>query len=384
MSKKALPGRVVGLASVAAAVLVLGACSSSGPGAGSSSSGSPSSGGGSSSSGGSSSGATGGSWTAQEVAAATGAHKVTPLFAVPKSLPKKYRLAFLNDGKSLSFFASWSAGMNDAAKFYGVSLDEADLNFHYENELSLYQQLAVKQPDVVGANVMNEPVYQAITKNGSKLVMIDGKFNNVPNFGVSDVEVGQLSATTVEQPVKARLAGDWKGRHVMLVSVSAPNCTPCDTRAKAANSAAATGLGLTAADTTILTPPGQDPTSAAQSTFTDFLTSHPDQAVVLVYGGDESAVGALNAARAAGRSKDVLVLSNGGDETARKALRDPANATMLVGSVDYQPYSEGWNWVEAAIATAMGQSFDAYQVTRVLTPQNVDGYYPNDAKTGSN
>jgi len=91
-------------------------------------------------------------------------------------------------------------------------------------------------------------------------------------------------------------------------------------------------------------------------------------------------IGAVNAAKAAGRGGDVLAITNGGDEAARAAVRDPSNAGILVGSIDYQPYAEGWNFIEAAIATAMGQQFNTFSVDRVLTAQNVDSFYPNDKK----
>src|ERR1700754_3117980 len=202
----------------------------------------------------------GGTFTAAEVAAGSGAYKVKPLFEVPKKLPKKYRFAFLNNGKSNALFATWSQGMTDAAKFYGVDFEDVDLDFKYENLLSAYQQLAVKQPDVVGAKTMNSAVYDRITKDNSKIVMIDGTFENVPHFGVPDEQVGQLAIKQLEEPAKAKLQGEWKGRKVLVAGMTAPNCTPCDTRVKAAFAQAKTDLGVADGDTFMLTPPGQDPT----------------------------------------------------------------------------------------------------------------------------
>ena len=86
----------------------------------------------------------------------------------------------------------------------------------------------------------------------------------------------------------------------------------------------------------------------------------------------------MTAAKAANRSADILAVTNGGDAAARAALRDKSNAGILVASIDYQPYAEGWNFIEAAIATAMGQKFDTFKVDRVLTAANVDSFYPND------
>ncbi|WP_432970466.1 sugar ABC transporter substrate-binding protein [Dactylosporangium sp. CA-233914] len=320
----------------------------------------------------------GATYTAAEVAAATGTYKVRPLFAVPKKLPKRYRFAFLSPGLSYPYFATWSQGMKDAAKFYGVDLDEADLNFKYDTELNAYQQVAVKQPTVIGSGQMNDATYNAAKRDGAKIVMIDGSFKDVVHFGVDDEQVGKLAIDTMADQAKAKMTGAWKGRNVLVAGITAASCTPCDTRVKASFADAETKLGIPAANTTMLTPPSQDPTSSAASTFTDFLTAHPHDTVLVVSYGDEPVIGAINAAKAAGRKDDVLAVSNGGDSAARIALRDPSNAGILVAAVDYQPYAEGWNWIEAAIATTMGKPLAPYVVDRVLTAANVDQFYPND------
>jgi ABC-type sugar transport system substrate-binding protein len=316
--------------------------------------------------------------TAAEVASATGTFKVKPLFAVPKTLPKKYRLAFLNPGLSYPFFATWSEGMKAAAKYYGVDLDEADLNFKYDTQLDQYKQLAVKMPDVVGSQPMNDATYNQARQDEVRLVLIDGSFKDVPRFGVDDAQVGALAVDTMTAAAKAKMSGAWEGRKVLVAGLTSPSCGPCDARVKAAFAKAESALGIPAANTTMLTPQGQDPTTSAGSTFNDFLTAHPDDAVLIVSYGDEPVIGAINAAKAANRDGDILAVSNGGDTAARLALRDPSNSGVMVGAVDFQPYAEGWNWVEAAIATAMGQPFEEFAVGRVLTAANVDQFYPED------
>src|SRR5882762_2247167 len=89
-----------------------------------------------------------------------------------------------------------------------------------------------------------------------------------------------------------------------------------------------------------LSPPGQDPTTSAGSTFTDFLTAHPNDAVLVVSYGDEPVIGSINAAKAANRGGDILAVSNGGDTAARLALRDSSNKDILLAAVDFQPYAE--------------------------------------------
>lgn len=361
--------KIIVLLSALALTVTAAACSSSS---------SSSSAGGSANSG--SSASDGVTYSPAQVAAATGTYKVVPIFAVPKTLPEHYTFAFLNPDLNYPYFAIWSQGMQAAAKFYGVTLDQADLGLKYDTELAAFQQVVIKNPSVIGSNPMNEATYNAATKDGVKIVLIDGTYKNVPHFGVSDQQVGKLSVDSIATQVEAKMSGAWNGRKVDVVGMSEPSCSPCDARVQAALGEAEAKWNTPAADTFRLVPQGNDPRTSAQAAFTDFLTAHPHDAIVIVYGDDESVVGAVDATKANHRNADVVALSNGGDTTARQALRDPSNAGILLGSVDYQPYAEGWNWIEAAIATEMGKSFGTYNVDRVLTPQNVNQYYPNDTK----
>lgn len=323
--------------------------------------------------------AEGGTWSAEEVAEATGARAVVPLFAVPKDLPD-LQLGFANPGLSYPFFAEWSAGMHDAAEFYGVQLDEVDLAFKYETAMSAYEQLSVKQPAVIGGGggALNAAVVSAATANGTDVVVIDGAVDGAQDFGVSDTEVGSLAVTTVTDAVEERLAGDWAGRELFIAGISAANCPPCDTRIRQSFEDAAAAWAIAEDHQIRLEPTGTDPTNNAADTFTDFLTAHPDAVTIVVSYGDAPVVGAINAAKSADRSGDILAVASGGDASGRAALRDPDNAGVLIGAIDFQPYSAGWNWVEAAIATNLGEDFGEYEVTRVLTAENVDEFYPDD------
>ena len=335
--------------------------------------------GGSSSSGSGANSASGATYTAAEVAGGSGVNKVVPLFAVPKSLPS-LRLAFINPGLNEPFFAAWNQGMQAAAKFYKVQLDIADDNLTYDDTLSKWQQLAVKSPDVLGggAGAMNAPTVSGASAAKVPVVLIDQTQAGTKSFGVPDQQAGQLAMQTLTNPIKQKMAGPWKGKTLYVVGITAPQCTPCVARIEASFALARSTFNIPASQTVQISQQATDPTVGSQQVFTDFLTAHPNDVVAVVSYGDETVVGAVHGAKAAGRSADVLAVSDGGDLAARQALRDPTLNTMFIASVDFQPYAEGWNWVEAAIATHLGKPFSQYKISRVLTPSNVNTYYPAD------
>ena len=90
---------------------------------------------------------------------------------------------------------------------------------------------------------------------------------------------------------------------------------------------------------------------------------------------DEAGVGALQAVKAAGRAQDTLMVSLGADELGRDTMRNDKDG-VYVAMVDFNPWAEGWCWVEAAIAIAEGEKFSAYLTSRIVTPENIDQLFP--------
>jgi len=318
-----------------------------------------------------------GTWTAAEVLDGSGGRVAAPLFAVPKNV-ESYEFAFLNPGLSVPTFKDWQTGVQDAADFYGVKITQTDLDLKYENALTSYGTVAVKSPVIVGsgAGAANAALLSGVEADGAKLVLIDQDLEGAPSFGVDNATTGEIGGQFLVEAAQGRIDSDWAGKNVVYVGISAASCEPCDVRVQKGGDVVADALSLTSEPGFLLPDPGT--ADQAQIVFTDYLTAHPDDVFVVLGFGDGAAVGALNALKAADRLDDAVVGSLGGDISGRTALRDPSNAKAFVGALDFNPYQEGWNWVEAAIATQLGKSFATYDASTVLTPANVDDFYPND------
>ncbi len=173
-----------------------------------------------------------GTFTAEDVKTAVKPYDVKPVYDVPKNLPKRYKLAFINPDKANPFFQTWSQGMKAAAKFYGVDFTDVDSATKYDTQTSALTQLLVQQPDVVGAHPGNPVMAKRAKKEGLPFLTIDNAVPGNPNtIGVPDAEVGKMAGDIVGKAAKQRIDdGRWKGKKIVYLGLTATPCDPCDKR----------------------------------------------------------------------------------------------------------------------------------------------------------
>jgi len=112
------------------------------------------------------------------------------------------------------------------------------------------------------------------------------------------------------------------------------------------------------------------------------LQQVPRRRTLLMGINDEVVLGALRAFEEAGRSNLCLAVSHGGSPEARRELRLPHS--RLVASVAFFPERYGENLVHLALDILNKKPTPpaVYMPVQVLTPQNVDEYYPQDVFAG--
>ena len=85
-------------------------------------------------------------FTPDEVMAASDPWECGSVYRVPKDAAGT-KLAFINPGPADPYVAAWSAGMKDAAEFYGVELKEGFLgNYDYAKLIDTYNTLERVRP----------------------------------------------------------------------------------------------------------------------------------------------------------------------------------------------------------------------------------------------
>src|SRR4029453_9737642 len=142
-------------------------------------------------------------WTPADVAKVAKANGVAPfdpVYAVPKTLAKKYKLAFINPDLSNPFFATWSKAMKAAAKFYGVTFVQGNAATKYDRETDIYDPLAAQKIDAVGAHPGNTVIAQKAKKAKTPFTTIDSVVTGAAHLGVPDVHAGTLAAQLLIPP----------------------------------------------------------------------------------------------------------------------------------------------------------------------------------------
>jgi ABC-type sugar transport system substrate-binding protein len=316
-----------------------------------------------------------GTFTAAEVETASDPWACEPVYDVPKPAPDT-KLAFINPGPADPFVAAWSAGMNDAAEFYGVEFKEAFLGgYDFAKIPDSYRSLTAFQPDVVGAladDSTGKALATAAEANGDEVLFLDTKIEGSADIGLLNEEAGQIMGQELVKSVEPLLEGEWKDRKIVVVTVTSEGCVPCDERVDAAEEEIKKLLPEGAQVEYVRLSEPVWTTEDVQARMRDVITANPDAAFVVAPLDDATGAGAFNAIQQAGIEDLGRVASIGGDNLAISNLLKGSDS--YVASVDVKPYCEAWNWVEAALALAAGEEYGDYPISGVITPENAKDY----------
>jgi ABC-type sugar transport system substrate-binding protein len=308
-------------------------------------------------------------WTAAQVKTASAPHDVIPIYCVPKQIPN-YLLAFINPDLSNPYFKAWQDGMKAAAKLYKVRFIDADAQNKYDTETSLYQTLNAQHPDAVGAHPGNDVIAQEAVANHQPFTTIDGFGGTTAaattgGIGIPDSKAGALAASSLAPYIKAKLAGPWKGKQLYFLGLGVPGCAPCQIRPKVA--LANLKKQFTFAGSAF-TPQYADP-NFGQKWMTDQMTAHPDGRFVIVPLNDEGLIGVLQALKDAGKLNNAVAVTMGGDSTGLGFFKTYPQTVRV--AIDFNPFSEGWNWVVASIARLQyphgGGHYSQYKLGPAIT-----------------
>jgi hypothetical protein len=314
-------------------------------------------------------------WTAEEVAAATGAEKCTALATLPKKLTKATKIGFVGANNAHPFHGLVQKGIADAAAFYGIEF--VDMDAAGGPVLDLAETLMTQGVQAMGVLGQGMDTIDPIGASAQEKAIIfipadSGKTEySVYTYGVSDALSGKRGGELLAEGVKAKMEAEWKDKELFFLEATFNSIPACVARTGGARKAFQEAMGLD--DEHIIQFDGAATGGVLSDIMQATLTAHPDAVFGMIPCWDQLGVDPWNVAKEAGRGSDVMLVTLGGDKPyADLLITKPEN---YYGYVEFQPYCEGWGWAETAIAILEGVQFVPYVPRTVTTQETIDARY---------
>ncbi|MEN6604516.1 MAG: substrate-binding domain-containing protein [Bryobacteraceae bacterium] len=292
---------------------------------------------------------------------------------------RRCRLGYATQATDSAFAHDVTEGIRRAAEQASVELVEVDN--HYSPKIALRSAKTL-----VGARVdlaiefqtfeSVAPVISAkLAEAGIPLIAIDIPHPGATYYGADNYNAGRIGG---------RAAGRWAREHwggdvdeVMLLTVTVAGPLP-----NSRFSGFCVGLqeaGIDLAGQQIIPLDSKGGFGACLEAVRKHLRTSRAQRILVASFNDPGSLGALRAFEEAGRVDHCAVMSQNACVLARAELRRPG--TRLIGSVAYFPEKYGDGIIPLALRIlAKSPRPSAVFVKHILiTPANVDHYYPNDS-----
>ncbi len=315
-------------------------------------------------------------WTAAEIKTASGREGCQQLAVLPKKLSRNWKLSFISPNKGHPFFGVWSGAMKDAAKFYGASFAETDAAGDYTKVPDLLETMLAAKPNFVGTGGTGPDVTDGVAARLQDLKIPFMGIDTGPNeyspyvYGIPDNFAGKLGAETLAKGVQARQAADWKGKELFFIEFTIKGFPVCANRTGASAKAFKSAFKLD--DKHVLTVDVGTGISGADG-MKAILAANKNAVFAFIPCWDGLGFDGYNAAKDSGREKDVLMVTLGGDKPSADLLM--TKPVGYYGYVEFQPYCEGWGWVESALGILQGVQIQPYQTRRVTTQATIEARY---------
>jgi ribose transport system substrate-binding protein len=296
---------------------------------------------------------------------------------------KRYKIGFANLTEDIPFAVRVREGIEKAAKEAGnVDLVTAD------NKLDGATALA-NADNFLTQGVDGVIEFQTDEKFG-KVIMEKFKAKNVPVIAI-DIPMPGATFFGVDNPVAGKLAGEglgrwvkanWGGKVDALIMLELPQSGPIPAaRLKGQRDGLESIVGKIPEDR-VKHLDSKNTLEEARKLVTDALTTLPDaKHIAVVCINDDTAQGAIAAAEAAGRKDQIAVVAVDASERGRESIRKPGSPQVGSTASFPEKYGEKIMPVLLKKLEGKGELPEAFYTEHVfLTKENVDKYYPNDAK----
>jgi ribose transport system substrate-binding protein len=296
---------------------------------------------------------------------------------------RRYRIGYAAQGQDSSFPREVYAGLARAAEREQVELIVADNRYQPKVALRNADHLIREGVDLAIEFQTDDAAAPAIASKyleaNIPMIAIDIPHPGATYFGANNYDAGLLAG---------RHLGTWARNHwggevdeVLLLELARAGSLP---RARMRGVAAGIKETLREAESCPITSiDGDGQFKTALERVRKHLRESKARRVLVGAANDPSALGAARAFQEAGRAQTCAIVGQNAEPDARAELREAR--TPLVASVGYFPEKYGDGLIRLAL-DILGRRAVAPAVFvrhQIITPENVDHFYPNDALLGA-
>jgi ribose transport system substrate-binding protein len=292
---------------------------------------------------------------------------------------KRYRIGYAAQGQDSSFPREVYAGLSRAAEREQVELIVVDNRYQPRVALRNAEQLIREGVDLVIEFQTDEAVAPAIASRyleaGIPIIAIDIPHPGATYFGANNYEAGLLAGRQLGRWARAHCPG--APEEILLLEIARAGSLP---RTRMRGVVAGIHELLHAAERTpVVSLDGDGQFRTSLETVRRHLRQSKASSVLVGAANDPSALGAARAFQEAGRADSCAIVGQNAEPDARAELREPR--TPLVASVGYFPEKYGDGLIRLALDILGKRPVPPAVFVRhhVITRENVDHFYPNDA-----
>ncbi len=295
---------------------------------------------------------------------------------------RRYRIGYAAQGQDTSFPREVQAGLVKAAERESVDLVIADNRYNPKTAMRNAEFLVREGVHLAIEFQTDEAAAPAIAATyldaGIPLIAIDIPHPGATYFGADNYTAGLLAGRTLARWARQH----WNGHvdEILLLEIARAGSLP-HARIKGVMAGIHEVLRDTqSCHTVAIDGDGQFKTSLER--VRRHLRQTRSTHVLVGTANDPSALGAARAFEEAGRSGSCAIVGQNAEPDARAELRQPRSP--IIASVGYFPerYGDGLIRLALDILTKKAVPPAVFVHHQVITRENVDHFYPNDALLG--
>ena len=289
-----------------------------------------------------------------------------------------YRIGFANLSEDMPFAVDVRRGLERAALEAGnIDLVVTDNQLRADAALKAADRLLTKEVDLVIEFQIDEKINGLLSDKfkqaGIPVIAVDIPMIGATFFGVNNHQVGHVAGRALGRWI----LDFWGGQFDRLIVLEEPRSAGVPAARILGQLIGLQELVGEIPESKIIRVDSGNTTATCQPKVDGVLEDIPDvRRIAIASFNDDTALGALYAAREAGREDQVAIVGQGADRLGRDEIRHPAS--RFIGSTAYRPEKYGERLISLALDILAGKNVPpAVYVDHVyLDAGNIDQYYP--------